>query len=136
MREKNQLSCVQCLQEEHQGHSTTSMRKLVPDLLEAHSGRLLSESKLERLLEFVGNEFGSEFLSGESTTIDNIIERVEELLVSLKREVESTGEEINKMKSIFRNLNKTSGSQVIPKQASQPHPTARLPTSKMSEFES
>lgn len=43
------------------------------------------------------------------------MERIEELLLNLKREVESTNEEINKMKGIFKNLNKVGGSQIIPK---------------------
>ena len=77
MRTKNQLACILCLQEEHMGHSTTSMKKLVPELLEAHSDKLVSESKLDRLLEFVVSEFGPESLSGEMTTKSNLIERVE-----------------------------------------------------------
>lgn len=85
IKNKNQLSCVCCLQEEHQGHSTTSMRKIVPELLEAHSDKLISEAKLDRLLEFVESEFGFQFISGASTTKGNLIERVEELLTSLKR---------------------------------------------------
>ena len=39
----NQLACVQCLQEEHKGHTTSSMRKILPDLLSAHSRNLASE---------------------------------------------------------------------------------------------
>ena len=66
------------------------------------------------------------------TTKSNLIDRVEELLVSLKKEAESTGEEINKMKSIFRNLNKTTTSQVIPKQSQNIMKTAQ---SKYTESE-
>ena len=49
MKAKNQLACIMCLQEEHMGHSTTSMKKLVPELLDAHSDKLVSESKIDRL---------------------------------------------------------------------------------------
>ena len=66
------------------------------------------------------------------TTKSNLIERVEELLTSLKRETESTGEEINKMKNIFRNLNKTTTSQVIPKSSQSGLKTVM---SKMTESE-
>lgn len=58
MKTKNQLACILCLQEEHMGHSTTSMKKVVPELLEAHSDKLISESKLDRLYDFVVTEFG------------------------------------------------------------------------------
>jgi hypothetical protein len=49
------------------------MRKIVPELLEAHSDKIASESKLDRLLKFVVEEFGSEFISGEETTKSNLI---------------------------------------------------------------
>ena len=73
MKAKNQLACVLCLQEEHQGHSTTSLRKIVPEHLEVHSSKLASDSKLERLMAFVISEFGYEFMSGETTNQDNLV---------------------------------------------------------------
>jgi hypothetical protein len=91
------------------------MAQLIPELLQAHADKLASEAKLDRLLRFVVSEFGKESLKGETTTKANLVERVEELLSSLKNEVESMGEEIGKMKTIFRNLTKGGTSQVIPK---------------------
>lgn len=46
VKSKNQLACIQCLQEEHQGHSTTSLKILIPQLLEVHSEKLVVDSKL------------------------------------------------------------------------------------------
>lgn len=63
-RNKNQMCCITCLEEEHQGHKTSTIKKILPDLLIAHKEREKYHFKLDTLLSFIKDQFGEENQEG------------------------------------------------------------------------
>jgi hypothetical protein len=65
------------------------------------------------LLQFVCREFGEENEEGEASNLHNIVERAIDLLASLKQQVDINTEEMTKMKSIFKNINKNNQQSIL-----------------------
>lgn len=69
MKSKNQLSCAVCVQEEHQGHALTTLKKILPELLTCHKEKEKLEQRIRNLFEFVTEKFGDQNSIGENVTL-------------------------------------------------------------------
>ena len=106
--------CPVCIEEEHLGHNSTSMKKMVPELLAAHKDKERYAAMLRNLLFFVVEHFGNEDNQGEQVNLETVVDRAIEVMNELKGQVQTNNQEILKMKDIFKNLNKNANQSTIP----------------------
>lgn len=72
--------CPICIEEEHLGHASTTMKKIIPELLAAHKDKERYSGMLKSLLFFVVEQFGNEDNQGEQVNLENVVDRAVEVM--------------------------------------------------------